>query len=235
MYNIAICEDNAVQLEQIRNLFNQFSINENVKFNIYTFFTGEHLLVHDYNHYDILVLDIKLGQLNGIDVAKMIRKTNEHLKIIFITALDKYWPDGYNVNAFRYILKPLNENFFYNEIKNVITAINKNKAFITIENNGILKKILISNIKYLEIYNRKVIIHTNNSKNYTSSYKLKYWNEKLQPFGFANPHNSFLVNLNCVVELSKEKVTLIDGETIYVSQRKYKNFKKKFIDFLSSL
>ncbi|WP_455798485.1 LytR/AlgR family response regulator transcription factor [Clostridium butyricum] len=235
MYNIAICEDNAVQLEQIRNLFTQFSINENVKFNIYTFFTGEDLLAHDYNHYDIVVLDIKMGQLNGINVAKIIRKTNEHLKIIFITALDIYWPDGYNVNAFRYILKPLNENIFYNEIKNVIAAINKNKAFITIENNGSLKKILISNIKYLEIYNRKVIIHTNNSKNYTNSYKLKYWNEKLQPFGFANPHNSFLVNLNYVVELSKEKVTLIDGETIYVSQRKYKDFKKRFIDFLSNL
>ncbi|WP_322020010.1 LytR/AlgR family response regulator transcription factor [Clostridium butyricum] len=143
MYNIAICEDNAVQLEQIRNLFTQFSINENVKFNIYTFFTGEDLLAHDYNHYDIVVLDIKMGQLNGIDVAKIIRKTNEHLKIIFITALDKYWPDGYNVNAFRYILKPLNENIFYNEIKNVIAAINKNKAFITIENNGSLKNINI--------------------------------------------------------------------------------------------
>ncbi|WP_050607422.1 LytR/AlgR family response regulator transcription factor [Clostridium niameyense] len=233
MYNIAICEDNTIQLKQISNLFNRYSINENVKFNIDTFYTGEQLLAQDYNHYDIIVLDIQMAQLNGIEVAKIIRKSNETLKIVFITALEKYWPDGYTVNAFRYFLKPLDEDVIYNEIKNLIATINK--IFITVENNGILKKILISDITHLEIAGRNVIIHTNNSRNYVSSYKLKHWNEKLQPFGFANPHNSFLVNLNYVVEIHKDRITLLNGETLYVSQRKFKDFKKKFMEFLGQL
>ncbi|BDR83364.1 response regulator, virR [Clostridium tetani] len=234
MYNIAICEDNSIHSNEIVNLFNQYSINENIKFNIDMFSTGKQLLIHGYNDYDVIILDIQMNEINGIEVAKIIRKTNNYVKIVFITALEKYWPEGYNVNAFRYILKPINEDIFYNEIKNLITDINKRKIFIPVENNGNIKKILISSIKYLEISNRKVIIHTD-SGNYISTYKLKYWNEKLSSFSFANPHSSFLVNMNYVMEMDREKVTLLDGEYIYFSQRKFKNFKEKFIEFLAKL
>ncbi|AYE34085.1 LytR/AlgR family response regulator transcription factor [Clostridium septicum] len=234
MYSIAICEDNSIQLDSLNNILKKFSIDENIKINIDMFSTGEDLLEHGFNSYDIIILDIKMGNLTGIEVAKIIREVNKSIKIIFLTALESHWSDGYTVNAFRYILKPLNADSFYNEIKELINELNKSKIFIPIDSNGTIKKISISDILYLEILDRKVLIHTN-SDIYTSTNKLKYWNDMLSPLGFSNPHNSFLVNLNYVKELNKNNVVLCNGDTIYASQRKFKSFKKDFMNFLSRL
>ncbi|WP_042276582.1 LytR/AlgR family response regulator transcription factor [[Clostridium] dakarense] len=234
MYNIAICEDEIIQANQLERLFRKYEKNENVVFNIDKFSSGELLIDNGYDKYDIIVLDIKMEKINGIEVAKIIRKTNENIKLMFVTAMEKYWPEGYNVNAFRYIVKPIDENKFYEEINNIINAVNKTKAFITINNDGNLKTISINNIKYLEILHRKVHINTISGV-YTSNQTLRYWNKKLYSYGFANPHSSYLVNMKYVTGISKEKVTLLDGETIYVSQRKYKDFKNRFIKYIGQI
>lgn len=234
MYNIAICEDEIIQANQLERIFRKYEKIEKVVFNIDTFSSGELLIENGYDQYDIIVLDIKMDQINGIEVAKIIRKTNENIKLMFVTAIEKYWPEGYNVNAFRYIVKPIDEDKFYEEINNIINAVNKTKAFITITNDGDLKTISIQNIRYLEILHRKVHINTTLGV-YTSNQTLRYWNKKLYPYGFANPHSSYLVNMKYVTGISKEKVTLINGETIYVSQRKYKDFKTRFIKYIGQI
>lgn len=234
MYNIAICEDEVIQANQLESLFKKYEKNENVVFNIDKFSSGELLIEMGYDKYDIIVLDIKMDQINGIEVAKIIRKMNENVKLMFVTAMEKYWPEGYNVNAFRYILKPIDEDKFYEEIINIINEVNKTKAYITINNDRDLKTISIQNIIYLEILHRKVHINTTSGV-YTSNNTLKYWNKKLYPYGFANPHSSYLVNMKYVTEISKEKVTLLDGDIIYVSQRKYKDFKSRFIKYIGKI
>lgn len=234
MYNVSICEDNKLQLLELERILKIYGDNEQITFNIDKFCSGEDIINAGFDKYDFIMLDINLGGINGIDVAKIIRKSNEDVKIIFITAIEKYWPEGYNVNAFRYILKPINDTRFYIEIKNLINEINKNKIFITTNNDGDLKTISIQNIRYLEILSRKVMIHTQ-SGTYSSNYSLRYWNKKLYPYGFANPHSSYLVNLRYVKGLSKEKVVLINDDVIYVSQRKYKEFKDKFIKYIGEI
>lgn len=72
MYNVAICEDNSIHSNEIINLFNRYSDNENVKFNIDIFRTGEDFLTHEYSKYDIIILDIQMNEINGIEVAKII-------------------------------------------------------------------------------------------------------------------------------------------------------------------
>lgn len=234
MYNIAICEDEIIQANQLEKLFRKYEENENIKFNIDKFSSGEELINNGYDKYDIIVLDIKMKEMSGIEVAKIIRRTEEKIKIIFVTAMEKYWPEGYNVNAFRYIVKPIDEEKFYEEIHNTINAVKKNKSFIIINNDGDLQTISIQNIKYLEILDRKVHIYTISEK-YTSNKSLRYWNKNLYSYGFANPHSSYLVNMKYVTSISKEKVTLTDGEIIYVSQRKYKDFKSKFIKYIGQI
>lgn len=234
MYNIAVCEDDIFQAESIKKLILDLERNESIRLNVEVFHSGELLLEKGYELYDIIILDIKMKKIDGIEIAKRIRKTNNKIKIIFITAIEKYWPEGYKVNAYRYIVKPIDEENFYKEIRGLIKEINKRREFILINHGMKIVKVLNSDILYLEIFKRKVIIHSKEGI-YNSNLSLKEWRDRLCTHGFASPHNSYLVNMENVKSMDKEKVTLFNGEYIYISQRKYKEFKEKLIRYVGGL
>lgn len=234
MYNIAICEDEKVQVSKMIDILTKHEKSENIKFNIDSFESGEELIENGYEKYHIIFMDVQMNDLNGIETAKLIRKTNKKVKIIFITAMEKYWAEGYTVSAYRYMLKPIKEEVFSLEFKGLLNEMNKEKNFISLNNEGALLKISISQIKYLEIVGRRVAIHTNKGM-YYSNMSIGHWNGILIDHGFANPHNSYLVNLKYVVALDKEKVSLLSGDTVYMSKRKYKEFKDRFTIFLGSI
>ncbi|MCW0599800.1 response regulator, partial [Clostridioides difficile] len=120
MCKIAICEDEKVQVEKICEILKKFELNEGIKLNVDTFSSGEELIENKFEKYDIVFLDIKMKKLTGIETSKIIRKSSEKIKIIFITALEQYWPEGYTVSAYRYILKPIKEDELYSIIKDLI-------------------------------------------------------------------------------------------------------------------
>ncbi|MHC1748241.1 MAG: LytR/AlgR family response regulator transcription factor [Cellulosilyticaceae bacterium] len=231
MYNIAICEDEQIQLQTTARIFLDIQEKEGIKFNVDLFTSGEALIANGYEQYDIIILDIQMKEMDGVETAKTIRKTNKKVDIIFVTGMEKYWPEGYNVNAYRYILKPINTEAFYKLMMELINEKVKNEAFITLKNEGALEKVLVSDIKYLAISQRKVKIYTN-SGIYVSNISLSEWSEKLAQYGFANPHTSYLVNFKYVKSIDKEKVVITNGDIVYVSQRKYKEFKNRFIEYI---
>lgn len=231
MYKGAICENEIFQVEQLSKLFFKIEKEEHIKFHIDEFSSGEALLLAGYEKYDFVILDIKMKGLTGIEVAKRIRKENEAIKIIFIAEREEEWAEGYRVNAYRYMIKPIDEEDFCLQIINLIQEMNKNRKFVLIRNEKELRKILISDIKYLEIVDRKVVLHSVGGV-YRDNLSFRKWKEKLSPYGFSNPHNSYLVNLKYVEAIDKEYITLSSDEKIYVSQRKYKAFKDKFIKYV---
>ncbi len=234
MFNIAICEDESIQIEKIYEILKKFELNEGIKLNIDTFSSGEEFIENNFEKYDIVFLDIKMKELTGIEISKIIRKSNEKVKIIFITALEHYWPEGYTVNAYRYIIKPIKENELYNIIKDLIKIINKNKEFILLKKDDVLEKVLINDIKYLGIENRKVLVHTINGV-YSTYIPLGKWESELYGHDFYKPHNSYLVNFKYIKQINKNNVVLTDGELVYVSQRKYKEFKDNFIKYVNGI
>lgn len=233
MYRIAICEDQLSQQNYLTKLLNQISINYDLSFHIDCFSSGELFLNQPYQDYDLIILDIQMGHIDGITTAKQIRQTNTNVKIIFVTACEHYWPEGYLVNAYRFIIKPVDPQKFTAEIVNVFEEIEKSKDFLVLKLSDTVQKIRLDHIIYLEIIDRKVIFHTTHG-DFTSYLSLNHWNEQLIPKGFANPHKSYLINLKYVTTVSKEEVTLSTGEIVYVSQRKYKTFKEAFINYVSS-
>ena len=234
MYNIAICEDDIFQAQSIKKLLLDFERSEGIRLNVEVFHSGELLLEKGYEVYDIIILDIKMKEIDGIETAKRIRKKNNKIKIIFITAIEKYWPEGYKVNAYRYIIKPIDEKSFCKEFKELIEEIDRGREFIIINDGTKIVKILNSDIMYLEIFKRKVIIHSKVGI-YNSNLSLKEWKDRLYIHGFASPHNSYLVNMENVKSMDKEKVTLFNDEYVYISQRKYKEFKEKLMRYVGGL
>ncbi|WP_053982997.1 LytR/AlgR family response regulator transcription factor [Niameybacter massiliensis] len=234
MYKIAICEDEVLQKTYMGNLLKKIAKENNVEFDIRLFAAGEQLLEAGYDEYDMIILDIEMGQINGVEVAKRIRQTNKEVKIIFVTGVEKLWPEGYNVNAYRYIVKPVDEQSFSQAIVELLEMIGKSQQYITLKSEGTLERIAIPDIKYLAIQDRKVELYIT-GRSITTNIPMQEWEEMLTGHGFASPHKSYLVNLQYVSRLNKESLQLTTGEEVYVSKRKYKTFKEEFMMYVEKM
>ena len=174
MMKIAICDDEQPIREYLKKLTEKCTDAD-----ICVFADGEELL-SDQKEYDIILLDISLNQnhdtsmLNGMDVAKKIREKSDAI-IIFVTALKEYVFEGYDVGAFHYLLKPVDEQKFMEVMDKAISQIQreKNTEPLIIKIDGNYIKIPVNNIVYAENDARKIVLHTKNmkKKNYTFRYQ----------------------------------------------------------------
>lgn len=234
MYKIAVCEDEVLQITYMEHLLKKIAEENQADFDIKLFVSGEALLEDEYNDFDMIILDIEMGQINGIEVAKRIRQTNKEVKLIFVTGVERFWPEGYNVNAYRYIVKPVEEQSFSEAIVELLEMIDKPQQYILLKNEGTLERIVISEIKYLAIQDRKVELYINN-RSITTNISMQEWEGMLGHYGFVSPHKSYLVNLQYVSSLNKESLQLTTGEEVYVSKRKYKEFRKSFMAYVEKM
>ena len=106
--HIAICEDDLYTINEIKSCLTSFMVKKNLSFSIDTFMTAE-AFFDSAKDYDLILMDYSLPDSNGIEIAKQIRLTNKKTTIVFITAFSEYVFDSFEVNTFRYLLKPVKE------------------------------------------------------------------------------------------------------------------------------
>ncbi len=222
MIKIAICDDDIKILTKIEEL-----IIHNLKEHNYKIdkFDNTQDLENQFitTGYDILFLDIEIGNNNGIDFAIKLRNQSFRGLIIFITSFIDYALSGYKVNAFRYILK--------SDLENKL-----NECLTEIDNSITFKKITLSNldiqlrdISYLESMNHQVIIHLKNRESlsiYSSLSKLK---QILNYKEFYQVHRSFVVNMEEVKAVKNRHLLLNDDSKVPIAQEKYAEIKKIFV------
>ena len=161
---IAVCDDDKIVREQIISLIrNEFPNAEIVYFE-----TGEDM-IKSKEDFVISFLDVQMGEVSGIDVAKHIRevqekKDREKSIIIFVTGYREYMEDAFDVNAFHYLLKPIDEKKFHDifsrALKEAFAKTEQKKRSVIVKCNGMQKKILLKDIYYIESSNKKVVFHT---------------------------------------------------------------------------
>ena len=236
MLKAAICDDEQPIREYLKEL-----IEKRTKAEVSTFASGEEFLRSEsHTAYDIILLDISLDKaddangLNGMDVARRIRETSDTI-IIFVTALKEYVFEGYDVGAFNYLLKPIDEQKFIEVMDKAIEQITKKRPAepLLIKTEGSYIKIPVENIIYAENEARKVVLHTKNMKEETYSFyeKMEVLEHKLGN-GFLRSHRGFLVNLQEIEEYDNANIRLKNGETIFLSKQKYNSFVTAYMDYL---
>lgn len=230
---IAVCEDE----QAIRNCIGSFltKIGEETYHDIkVSFFSaGEFLLKNYKSDYDIILLDIHMGDenLNGMQVAKAIRKLDDKAIIIFLTGLTRYLKEGYKVKAFRYLTKPISYNEFKIEICNAISEICKDSdSYLKIVEKSVYHRIELNDIYYIETSGRKVLIHTK-SGDIDATYAISYFTDVLEDKNFYRCHNSYLINL-LFVEKLESKFVYVHGEKLPVSRQRVKELKTKLSDMM---
>lgn len=234
MFSIALCEDNSLQREELKNNLSRVLDEIGVEYKITAFETGEQLLKSYPEKLDILFLDIQMGKLTGMEAAKRVREYDNKVEIIFITALWDYVQKGYEVRAFRYLIKPVKfEELKEQAIACIESISDKRDTHITIKDKSNVLKIRTEEILFLETFQRKVIIHTE-SQDYIVKMSMNKLEKELIDRGFFRCHTSYIVNLSKVEELQKDCL-VINKFSLPVSKHRMKNLKLKLTSVLGDL
>ena len=228
---IAICDDE----KNIRELIASKVLKQYPEAEIVFFSSGEELLLSDKN-IDILFLDIQMSGRNGMETARELRKKDKKIIIIFVTAVEEYVFQAFDVGAFHYIVKPINNTKFTEVLHRAIEEWNAKQPtnqepeekYLMINNGGVHIKVTIDDIVYAEVFNRKVVIHKLNE---TIEYYGKMSDlENVAGNSFFRPHRAYLINFKYVEKYDATTIYLEKG-TALMAKQKYPEFVKTYMKY----
>lgn len=236
---IAICEDNTNDRKRLNEIIQTYLGQQGIKAKVFNYDSAEKLISAIDNNtmrFDIIFLDIIMGGVNGMACARIIRKNNRVVKIVFLTSSTDYVFEGYEVSATAYLIKPINIIQFSKVMKKVVEEIeNINKSSIYITYRGVSKKIAVNDICYLESENNKVNIVFAKTKEVISVYnRLDEFEQMLLSNSFIRSHKSFLVNFLYIEKYENDRFELDDGTIIPISRKNKDKVKESFFNFLNS-
>jgi len=229
---IAICDDE----NNIRELIGRKATKQYPEAEIVFFSSGEELLLSD-KHIDILFLDIQMSGRNGMETAREIRKKDKNVILIFVTAVEEYVFQAFDVGAFHYIVKPIDDMKFVDILHRAVEELGSRskdvketeEKYVMINNGGVHIKIMIEDIVYAEVFNRKVVIHKMDE---TIEYYGKMSDlEALAGESFFRPHRAYLINFRYVERYDATTIHLEKGIALMAKQ-KYPEFVKKYMKYI---
>lgn len=227
---ILICDDESAYLEQLYIHVNEYMNNRFIECDITK--TKDPLsIINSGESFDLAFLDIQMEQVDGISLARELKRRNNKLALFFITNYNEYQDDAMDLQAFRYFSKPLDMNRLYTGLDKAMEYIDGAYADVFLLGDGVCRRILIDDILYVMRDNRRLVMVTKNgSFNMRGSFD--EWCRKLPPLFFYQVHHSFFVNLHYVDAYSYSELVLSNGERIPIASRKRAGFRKFWFVYL---
>lgn len=235
---IAICDDEKTYLDfcicRIKGLVAREENNCELIIDAYS--SGEQLIkaYEAGKEYDLVLLDIKMQELSGFDVARIIRKHNKNILIIFISSLGNHILNSFEYHPFWFLVKPVTDEKFVHVFKKAASYImedrNKLHSFYTQETG--LTSLEINKILYLESRLRKVTIYTR-TQTFTYYANLKEEQEKLKENNFVRSHKGYLVNMAYIHSINKNNIVLKSRKVVPLSEHRHKEVFDCFTDYIA--
>ena len=229
---IAICDDE----KNIRELMANKVEKQYPDAEIIFFQSGEELLLSD-EYIDILFLDIQMSGIDGMETARELRKKDKSVILIFVTAVEEYVFQAFDVGAFNYIVKPIDDGKFSDVLHRAVDEwssqnINEKEPeerYVLINNSGVHTKVILDEIVYAEVFNRKVVIHKLDGE-------IEYYGkmsdlESLAGDSFFRPHRAYLINFKYVEKYDATTIYLERG-TVLMAKQNYPEFVKKYMKYI---
>lgn len=233
---IAICDDDNFELEKIKNAVDKFIVSKqtNHQITVNTFTNGNDLLCYINKHggFDLLILDIIMPGMNGIELAIEIRISNSNCKIVFLTSSPEFAVNSYKVNALYYLLKPFSESELKSLLDKALDGMEEEKSkSIVVKGKGKLKSVQIHTIQYIESVKHTIIFHLRNNEVISCYGTMNEFHDiLLSDRRFIKCHKSFIVNMNYVISISNKDFILDDKTLIPISRQVYQQVKNAYID-----
>ena len=225
--NIAVVDDEKVIREQIGSLIEKQIPDCYLE----SYATGEELLRAE-KRFDIVFLDIQMDGMGGIETARRLREKQDDIVLIFVTGNREYVFDALDLYAFHYLLKPVDENKFREVLERAAGEVAKKKEkrvlFIKKRNLTLDQ----ADILYIESRAKKVEIHTARPGDTIEIYATMEELEGQLGKDFYRCHRAYLVNMAHITEYDNDSITITNGDTIYLTKKKYGDFVKAYMWYL---
>lgn len=233
--SIAVCDDNETDLQYITGMVNAWAMQGRIPVSIRAFPSAESFLFHysENNDYDILLLDVEMGKLNGIDLAKQIRRQNDCVQIVFITGYPDFIAEGYEVSALHYLMKPVKPEKLGEVLSRAAVLCQKERPFLLISSEREAIRILFDDIYYAESQGHYMLIHTLQTQ-YRVRMTVSGLLEKLGE-GFYRCSRSFVVSLRHVRRITISEVFLENQVSLPLGRGQYDEINKTMIRYLRSI
>lgn len=227
---IAICDDSEEQSAELRRLLGEWSADKPFALIIDEYVSAENFLFcRPDKPCDLLLLDIEMSRLNGMELAKKIRAEGDMLPIVFVTGYAEYMNEGYEVEALHYLLKPADrEKLFAVLDRYVKKRVPENEIMLECSEGTL--HVSPDTITYCEAMGKRSCVCLSDGKTLECSSGISTLAKQL-PEEFTFCHRSYIVNLRFVRSIGKTELTLDGGGIIPISRRLYKDINEKFIAY----
>ena len=231
MYRIAIVEDDWNFVEELKNYLIQYENEEGQEFEISAFCDGAEILETYAPKYDLILLDIEMPKVNGMDAAEKIREMDENVVLMFITNMAQYAIRGYSVGALDFVMKPISYYTFSMKIKRALKRVQKKElAAVLLNLSDGVKKLEVSQIYYVEVQNRMLHYYTEEGE-FVVRASLQSAENALPANVFAKCNHWYLVNLMHVTAVHKN-TAFVGPFELEISRRNRGGFLKALTEYM---
>lgn len=230
IYRAAICDDSREDAEFVKDMLKEWAAEQELLLQVEVFSSAETFLFHyeEDKGYDLLLLDIEMGEMDGVTMARRVRRDNETVQIVFITGYSEYISEGYEVAALHYLMKPVNREKVFAVLGRALEKRRQNEKCLNLTLSGEMVRLPLYQIRFLEVQKNYVTIHGN--ENYTVKRTLSDMEKELDA-AFHRVGRGFIVNLKYVRRVTKTEVFLADGEVLPLPRGTYEPLNRAIIKY----
>lgn len=238
MIKIALVDDDVNFQNQLKRFIARYFNGDDSLYDIECFWNGIDFLTDYKCNCDLVIMDIRMPMMDGMEVAKKLRKIDKNVLIVFITETANFAIKGYSVSAFDYVLKPLQyETNFKYKFSRIVKLLEERKPrgkdMVVNDDYGKIVKINTDDLIYVVKEKDTALYHTKRGV-FRKRIPLFKIEEELPSASFALANSGCLVNLSCVASVDGTEIQLVDGKTVVLSRSKKKAFYDKFFLYVNS-
>jgi len=235
MIRLCIVEDDDRYISQFQGYIARYEQEHHQSFETTVYHDAETFTFDFHQQFDIILMDIQMKKMDGMEAAKIVRKSDQNVVIIFITNMVNYAIQGYAVGAMNYILKPVKYFVFAQQIEKAVSLKERQSTmYVPLLRESSMVRIDVSDILYIESSGHNLTIHCFN-ETYTTRDTLKNMEERLKNADFARCHNYYLVNLRYVENVENGEVTVKgshESHRLAISRGRMKAFMQQLAEYL---
>ena len=227
-YRVAIVDDSVKDAEFVLGILNRWAELRQANIQAAVFPSAESFLFRyaEEKEWDILLLDIEMGAMDGVTMAKRVRQDNEAVQIVFITGYSDYIAEGYEVAALHYLTKPVNREKLLTVLDRAMEKRKQEERCLNLASCGEMVRLPFYEIRYLDVHQNYVTVHA--KADYTVKRTLGDFEKELDD-RFCRVGRSIIVNLKYIQRVTKTEVRLSDGTVLPLPRGAYEPLNRAII------
>lgn len=222
MLQVAVLEDEQESRVQIKRCLERYQAENHAEWDMDYFSSGAELLFSGASGYDMLLMDIEMPQMSGMEVARRVRREDQHVAIVFITNMANHALQGYEVEAMDFIVKPYTYEVFQFRMDRVVLLTSNDQVY----------RVLLSELLYVEVAQHTLIYHTEQGEIAVRG-SMREAEKALMPYGFCKCSQSYLIHLRFVTRVKDDEVFL-NKERIHISRGSKKELIRALAEYTAN-